>query len=715
MSKALRLLIAITTLVTAQAAIAESEAAVMSDYPNTIEQIAAAIEEQYPIAERAHRIAADLREAASDPALAEAADNAAFIEATNAVLWESAHDLHLRLHSDEALQERASASGGRVPRMRRVMAPEGDGEQEVDMANMSLGTTEISSEMLNDETGLITVSSAIFNNRDLFTDTLSNLSGAKNIILDLRTVPGGSMPGVQYFLSQFYGEPTHMVSNVSRDFDEPQELWSFDTPLSGTFAGKNLYVLTSHRTGSGAEATAYALKETGRGVLIGEKTAGAGNAGAFMSVGPGISLFLPIAQTISPVTGEPWEGTGVKPHLTTISDSALQVALSTIDKGLQPGDPGFGQSESDVFAVIDDYVIGLSERDEFSGVVLVAKDGDVVASNAVGDADKDTGREITADTPINLGSANKMFTGVAIAQLVEQGLVDWQGTVGEYLPDYPNETVRDRVTIEQLLTHTSGTVAFSGPEDFRAYREVTTVAGLMDVISDNPLAFEPGTQYEYSNAGPWILGRIIEVVTGEDYYVYIQANVFDPAGMKNSGFFRKDDPDAMFARGYLKPQQGAMQRGPTQQGQPVMVRRSPPGGAPAETPSKESGESHWQVNTEIIGMRGSPSGSAYASASDMLRFTNAMNANQLISADSFKTLLTPRSGKEAKDYGYLFRLDKTNGYRSWGHNGGGPGIQSMFMHIPALGYTIIVLSNYGEAARPVSEQLQTLLTASASD
>lgn len=687
-----------TTLAFAQST-AEATIDVAIDYGKTIEEISTAIEEQYPIESKAYSIAAYMRDAASDEALSEPADDAAFVAAVNAALWDAAHDLHLRLHSDAALQARSSASGARVPRMRRVVAPEGDeggsaGSIEGDDDVRALGTTDISAEMLNEDTGIITISSGIYNNPKLFTDTLSSLSAASNIIIDLRTVPGGTVPGVQYFVSQFYAEPTHLVSRVERAFDEPVESWTVDTPLSAEFADKNLYVLTSSHTGSGAEAVSYALKETGRAVLIGETTAGAGNAGAFLRVGPGMSLFLPISQTISPVTGEPWEGTGVKPHITTIAASSLDVALRTIAKGAQPGDADFGESDAEVAEAIDAYVVGLGASDEFSGAVLVAKDGDVMSSTSVGEADKDTGRMNNADTPINLGSANKMFTGVAIAQLVEKGLLDWQDKVGKYLPDYPNATVRDFVTIDQLLTHTSGVEAFADADDFEQYRQVTTVAGLMDVISDNPLGFEPGTQYEYSNAGPWILGRIIEVVSGEDYYDYIQANVLDPAGMTNSGFYRKDDQDAGFARGYFKPQQG-----PRRKGQPMKVQQS---------------DAEWQVNTDVIGMRGSPSGSAYSSSNDMLKFANALNKNVLISADSFKTLTTQRSGGDAQDYGYLFRVNAANGYRYWGHNGGGPGIQATFMHIPALGYTIIVLSNYGSAAMPVNEQLQNLLTASAS-
>jgi CubicO group peptidase (beta-lactamase class C family) len=630
-----------------------------------------------------------------------------FVTAINERLWDAAHDLHLKVRTDQAVRERMEKAGGRVPRMRRVAVPEavdggpggdaGEGPVRVRMPTAAdgsaLGTTEITGEMLDGETGLITISSGIYNNQDLFTDVLTGLSDANNIILDLRKTPGGTVPGVHYFLSQFYGETTHLSSQTSRVMDAPRDMYTIETAMGDTFADKDIYVLTGQRTASGAEAVSYAIKETDRGILIGEKTAGAGNAGAFIGVGSGLSLFLPISQTLSPKTGEPWEGQGVKPHITAVADNALDVALKVIEEGLRPGDEGFGATDIGISSSISAYVNDLAANDTFSGAVLVAKDGEALSSIAVGEADKNTGRKNTADTPINLGSANKMFTGVAVAQLVEQEKLDWQDTVGKFLPDYPNATVRDEVTIAHLLSHTSGTEAFADQEDFARYRDVTTVAGLMDIISDNPLAFAPGTDEKYSNAGPWILGRIIEVVTGEDYYDYIQANVFDIAGMENSGFYYRDDAGAGFARGYMQEQQGPRRRGAPQ---------------PAVTVTGE-----WKVNTGVIGKRGSPSGSAYSSTNDMLRFANAMNRNELISADSFKTLTTLRTGTlEENGYGYLFRLEKASEYPTWGHSGGGPGIQADFRQIPSLGYTIIVLSNYGNAAMPVSEKIQDLLTSS---
>ncbi len=102
------------------------------------------------------------------------------------------------------------------------------------------------------------------------------------------------------------------------------------------------------------------------------------------------------------------------------------------------------------------YVESEAAGDRFSGAVIIAKDGVPLFAAAFGKADRARGIAMTLDTPINLGSMNKMFTGVAIAKLVEQGKLSYHDPVGRHLPDHPNETVRDRVTIHQLLTHTSG-------------------------------------------------------------------------------------------------------------------------------------------------------------------------------------------------------------------------------------------------------------------
>jgi len=295
-------------------------------YRNIVKVMTENIAARYPIKSLALETSAALRDMAQHGTAY--ADDNSFIKAVNDVLWETAHDLHLKLHSEKTIADRTSKGGGkRVPKMRRISAPQGaDGNETF----APLGTTRITGKMLNKNTGLITITSPIYANKALFTQTLSKLSSADNIIIDARNVRGGTGRGVNYFTSQFFDEPTHLSSSITREFEKPQELWTVETPMSEIFGSKDIYVLTGQGTASGAEALVYALKNTQRGTLIGQKTRGAGNAGAFLPLGSGMLLFLPIAQTISPRTGEAWERVGIEPHINAALGDALNTALRVI-------------------------------------------------------------------------------------------------------------------------------------------------------------------------------------------------------------------------------------------------------------------------------------------------------------------------------------------------------------------------------------------------
>jgi len=302
-------------------------------YRNITTIMAENIEARYPIKSLAFETGKALRDMTEYDNAYESDDS--FIEAVNDVLWESTHDLHLKLHAEQAIANRTSKSGGkRVPKMRRISAPKG---AQGELTFTPLGTTKITSEMLSKDTGLITITSPIYANKELFTRTLSKLSTADNIIIDARNVRGGTGRGVNYFTSQFFDEPTHLSSSITREFEKPQELWTVETPMSEIFGSKDVYVLTGEGTASGAEALVYALKNTQRGTLIGQKTKGAGNAGAFLPLGSGMLLFLPISQTISPVSGKAWERVGIEPHIHAALGAALNAALRLIDEKSQIG------------------------------------------------------------------------------------------------------------------------------------------------------------------------------------------------------------------------------------------------------------------------------------------------------------------------------------------------------------------------------------------
>ena len=333
--------------------------------------------------------------------------------------------------------------------------------------------------------------------------------------------------------------------------------------------------------------------------------------------------------------------------------------------------------------LIDDLVKDLISKDEFSGTILVAKNGEPIYKNAVGYAHKGFKVPNKLDTKFNLGSMNKMFTGTAIMQLEQQGKLQLDDKVGKYLPEYPNQVVRDKVTIHQLLTHTSGMGQY-WVEYFQSPKisEINCVADYDNLANKNLLQFEPGAQFSYSNCGPLVLGLIIEKTSGMSYYDYVKKYIYDPAGMNNSDCYDISTVVDNLAVGYTK-------------------------GAPM-------GRSFdvWHNNILLHPAMGGPAGGGYSTVEDLLKFDIALRSNILLDADHFNNMTT---GKVARDeqtqYAYLFQEKFVNGHRVIGHSGGAGGINSHLSMYMDLGYTVAIMSNYDPpAAMNIAKKLEEWLT-----
>ena len=221
-------------------------------------------------------------------------------------------------------------------------------------------------------------------------------------------------------------------------------------------------------------------------------------------------------------------------------------------------------------------------RTNYPAPIIVAKDGVPIASKASGVANKTTNAPITLDTKFNLGSMNKMFTGIAITQLAQEGKLDFKDPIIKHLPDYPNKDVGAKVTIQQLLTHTSGMGSYVN-DKFRTERtKLTTIAAHFPLFVNDPLSFSPGEKFEYSNSGYMVLGAIIERVSGQDYYTYVREHIFRPAGMADSGFYEPGKEIPNLAVGYT---------------------RMGPDGKPTE---------QVRENTDTLEIRGGPAGGGYS-------------------------------------------------------------------------------------------------------
>ncbi|MFL6331876.1 MAG: serine hydrolase domain-containing protein [Pyrinomonadaceae bacterium] len=334
-------------------------------------------------------------------------------------------------------------------------------------------------------------------------------------------------------------------------------------------------------------------------------------------------------------------------------------------------------SQAELAHWLDGYLKRLATADVFSGSVLVAKDGKPVFQNAYGLASKAYNVPNRIDTKFNLGSMNKMITAVAVAQLVEQGKLSFDDTVGKVLPDYPNKEVAEKVKIHHLLTHTSGLADYFTPEFFESSKDrFKAVKDYLPLFVDRPLLFQPGERMSYSNAGFMLLGAIIEKVSGQDYFSYVREHIYKPAGMNDTDAYELDRDTPNLATGYTNEnEEGRFIPGPRAN----------------------------NLFRHVV--KGGPAGGGFSTAPDLLKFANALVGHKLLSQRYTDVVTTGKvvAGPGLK-YGYGFFCSEVNGRRTVGHSGGFSGINSQLdIHLDT-GYTVIVMSNYDP---PIAQQIVT--------
>jgi CubicO group peptidase (beta-lactamase class C family) len=197
-------------------------------------------------------------------------------------------------------------------------------------------------------------------------------------------------------------------------------------------------------------------------------------------------------------------------------------------------------SQAQIRGEIERHADFAASRDLFSGVVLVADGDGVLFHKAYGVGGKSFESRNRLDTKFNLASMDKMFTGVAIGQLAAAGKLSFEDKLSAVLPDYPNPSIAGKITIHQLLTHTSGLGETLKPEIREKKKKFRNPRDYFPLFVNDPLWFEPGAGWDYSNAGYVVLGAVIEKVSGQSYFDYVCDHVFAPAGMKDSGYFELD-------------------------------------------------------------------------------------------------------------------------------------------------------------------------------
>src|SRR6185295_7497802 len=207
----------------------------------------------------------------------------------------------------------------------------------------------------------------------------------------------------------------------------------------------------------------------------------------------------------------------------------------------------------DKTAKIDELMKAYNSYQQFNGAVLVAENGKVIFKKGYGMANMEWKIPVEPDTKFRLGSITKQFTSMLSQQLVQEGKIKLDGKLTDYLPDYRKDT-GDRITIHQLLNHTSGIPSYTGLPNFfqDISRNPYSVSDFVKKYASGDLEFEPGTKFNYNNSGYFLLGAIVEKVTGKPYEQALKERIFDPVGMKNTGYDHYDTILAKRAAGYEK-------------------------------------------------------------------------------------------------------------------------------------------------------------------
>lgn len=251
-------------------------------------------------------------------------------------------------------------------------------------------------------------------------------------------------------------------------------------------------------------------------------------------------------------------------------------------------------SSDEINRRLDGYFTKLAQDDIFSGVALVARNGVPVFMKAYGLADRETKIANTIRTRFNIGSINKEFTQTAIRELIREGKLSAEDTLGKFFPDYPQAASRG-ATVQQLLTHRAGLADFFGPQFSAAPKDrFASNADYFNFVGSLPPNFSPGERSQYCNGCYIALGAIVSKVARMPYEQYVAEHIFARAEMTSTGYPRTDRPADDIAIGYTR-------RGATGD----LTR-----------------------NTSMHGVTGSAAGGGYSTALDLLTYVKAVRSGR---------------------------------------------------------------------------------------
>ncbi|MDN2673878.1 serine hydrolase [Janthinobacterium sp. SUN026] len=320
-----------------------------------------------------------------------------------------------------------------------------------------------------------------------------------------------------------------------------------------------------------------------------------------------------------------------------------------------------GASEEVALAArIDSEIAPLFKANEPGATVIVTQAGLTVFRKAYGMADVAKGLPMTPDTVMRIASISKQFTATGILMLADEGKLALDDDIQKFLPDYPSGG--KRITIEHLLTHTSGIANFTNKPTFEAGMNTDqTVSQMIDSFKNDALQFEPGTRYSYSNSGYFLLGAIIEKVSGLSYAKFVEQRIFVPLGMRDSAYEGHERGSAMRAKGYTRSSAGS---------------GFEPGKAVSMTLPYAAG-------------------ALVSTVDDLARWDAAVSAGTLLKPSSQQKAFTAHVLADGKSvpYGYGWSVRKMRGMPMQSHGGGIPGFSTYALRLPEKQLYVAVLTN----------------------
>ncbi|QCR31248.1 serine hydrolase [Lysinibacillus sp. SGAir0095] len=322
----------------------------------------------------------------------------------------------------------------------------------------------------------------------------------------------------------------------------------------------------------------------------------------------------------------------------------------------------------------------LQEEIQFSGTVLVTQGGDEIFNASYGYANRNDKIENLRNTKFGIASGCKIFTSVAICQLVEQGKVEFQTKLKDILSiDFPH--FDSNITVHHLLTHTSGVPDYFDEEVIKDFEElwmrvpmyqIRSLKDFLPLFQNHKMKYPAGERFSYNNSGYILLGLIVEELSGRSFDEYVLEHIFKPAGMKDSGYFELDRLPARSAIGYIDFEDG-----------------------------------RWKSNIYSIPVKGGSDGGAFVTAPDMLKFWRALTSYSLLNKENTDWLLSiHETVEDSISYGYGIWIEDDGQTRQYILMGYDPGVNFRASFYPKQDLQIVVCSNGSSGAYKVISLIQ---------